>query len=125
MAKTGETGIRRIWHAMFFSLAGLRAAFTHESAFRQECALAVILLPAAFWVGSNVVEYLFLIGSVLILLITELLNSAIEAVVDRAGTEHNVLAGRAKDMGSAAVFIALLLTAIVWLAIAWQRFGGG
>jgi diacylglycerol kinase (ATP) len=107
---------------MFFSVAGLRAALRYESAFRQECALAIIMIPAAFWVGTSVPEYLLLIGSILIVLITELLNSAIEAVVDRVGTEIHPLSGRAKDMGSAAVFVALLLAAIVWGVLIWTHY---
>ena len=122
MAESGATGIKRIWRAAFFSAAGLRAALMHESAFRQECALAVILIPAAFWVGNSVLEYLLLIGSVFIVLITELLNSAVEAVVDRIGRELNPLSGRAKDMGSAAVLLALLLAVIVWGVLLWNNF---
>jgi len=107
---------------MFFSFAGLRAAIRHESAFRQECALAMIMLPAIFWLGDGIVEYLLLAGSVLLVLITELLNSALEAVVDRIGTEMHPLSGRAKDMGSAAVFIALLFCGLVWGALLWKNF---
>ena len=121
MAASGATGIKRIWRATFFSAAGLRAALMHESAFRQECALAVIMLPAAFWVGNNALEYLLLIGSVFIVLITELLNSAIEAVVDRISPELHPLSGRAKDMGSAAVLLALLLAVIVWSVLLWKN----
>jgi len=122
MSKTGQTGFTRIWNAMFFSFAGLRAAIRHESAFRQECALAMIMLPAIFWLGDGIVEYLLLAGSVLLVLITELLNSALEAVVDRIGTEMHPLSGRAKDMGSAAVFIALLFCGLVWGALLWKNF---
>jgi len=121
LAASGATGIKRIWRATFFSAAGLRAALMHESAFRQECALAVFLIPAAFWVGKSTVEYLLLIGAVFIVLITELLNSAIEAVVDRISPELHPLSGRAKDMGSAAVLLALLLAVIVWSALIWQN----
>jgi diacylglycerol kinase (ATP) len=119
--KTGVTGLRRIWNAFFYSAAGLRSAWRHESAFRQECLLAAVLIPAAFWLGTSPTDYALLIGSVVLLLITELLNSAIEAVVDRVGTERNTLSGQAKDMGSAAVFLALVLIVVVWGAIAWQR----
>jgi len=107
---------------MLYSCAGLRSAWQHEVAFRQECLLALILLPASFWLGSNVTEYLLLIGAVLLVLLTELLNSAIEAVVDRVGTDYHALSGRAKDMGSAAVFIALVFAVVVWAGIAWSRF---
>ena len=121
--KTGATGLRRIWNAFFYSVAGLRSAWRHESAFRQECLLAAVLFPAAFWLGTDPADYALLIGSVVLLLITELLNSAIEAVVDRVGTERNSLSGQAKDMGSAAVFLALVLIAVVWGALAWERLG--
>ena len=121
MAKSGATGIKRIWRAGFFSMAGLRAALMHESAFRQECALAVCMIPASFWVGNGALEYLLLIGSVFSVLITELLNSAIEAVVDRIGPELHPLSGRAKDMGSAAVLLALLLAVIVWGVLIWKN----
>jgi len=121
LAESGATGIKRIWRATFFSAAGLRAALMHESAFRQECALAIFMLPATFWVGNSVLEYLLLIAAVLIVLITELLNSAIEAVVDRIGSEVHPLSGRAKDMGSAAVLLALLLAAIVWGVLIWKN----
>ena len=121
MGKTGITGVRRVWNAMFFSVAGLGAALKHESAFRQECSLALILIPTAFWVSTNAVEIALLVGSVLIVLIVEMLNSAIEAVVDRIGSEQHDLSGRAKDMGSAAVFISLVLVVFVWGAIILQR----
>jgi diacylglycerol kinase (ATP) len=124
MNKTGVTGLRRVWNAMFFSFAGLTAALKHESAFRQECALAVVMLPAAFWVGGNAVEYSLLVGSVMLVLIVELLNSAVEAVVDRVGTDAHTLSGQAKDMGSAAVFLSLLLVLFVWSAVIWDRWQG-
>jgi diacylglycerol kinase (ATP) len=120
MGKTG-TGFTRIRNAFFYSWAGLKAALKDEAAFRQECALAAIMLPASFWLGSNAVEYSLLTGSVIIVLIIELLNSAVEAVVDRIGTDHHTLAGRAKDMGSAAVMLSLLLAGIVWGTLLWER----
>jgi diacylglycerol kinase (ATP) len=123
MGKPGNTGIRRIINATFFSLAGLRAAWRHESAFRQETLLCVVLIPTAFWLGQTAVERSLLIGSCLLVLIVELLNSGVEAVVDRVGHEHHDLAGRAKDMGSAAVFVSLALVLVVWGLIAWSRFG--
>jgi len=122
MAKPGKTGLTRIIDAFGYSMKGMRAALYHESAFRQEAALFVILLPAAIWLGSDWLHYILLIGSLLLVLIVELLNSAIEAVVDRIGDEHHELAGRAKDMGSAAVFISLANVVFVWAVIAWQRF---
>ncbi len=117
------TGLQRMVRATLFSLAGLRAAWRGEAAFRQECALALVMIPAAFWLGQTPLECAALIGVVLLVLIVELLNSGIEAAVDRIGSDHHELSGRAKDMGSAAVFLSLLLTLVVWGAIAWQRFG--
>lgn len=122
MAGQGQTGFRRIVSATFNSIAGLRAAWAGEAAFRQECALLLVMLPAAFWVGQNAVEWSLLVGSCLLVLITELLNTAVEATVDRVGTDHHKLSGRAKDVGSAAVLVSLLLMGIVWALIAWQRF---
>ena len=123
MGNSGATGFRRLRDALFYTFAGLRAAWQHEAAFRQECVLAVFLVPAAFWLGGSAAEQALLIGTVLLVLITELLNSAIEAVVDRIGADRHSLSGRAKDMGSAAVFIALLMTGLVWGLIAWDRLG--
>jgi diacylglycerol kinase (ATP) len=122
MAGQGQTGVRRIISATFNSIAGFKAAWKHEAAFRQECALAVVMLPAAFWVGETAVERGVLIGSCLLVIIVELLNTAIEATVDRIGMERHDLSGRAKDIGSAAVFLALLLMAITWGLIAWENF---
>lgn len=112
----------RIVRATVFSVAGLRAAWIHEAAFRQECLAGAVLVPAAFWLGQDAVERALLIGVCLLVLIVELLNSAIEAAVDRVGTDHHLLAGRAKDLGSAAVFTSLLLVLCVWGLIAWERF---
>jgi diacylglycerol kinase (ATP) len=123
MALAGNTGIRRIINATFFSLAGLRTAWKHEAAFRQECMLCIVLVPLAFWLGRTAVERSLLIGACLLVLIVELLNTAVEFVVDRVGTDHHLLSGQAKDLGSAAVFVSLLLTAIVWGFVAWERFG--
>jgi diacylglycerol kinase (ATP) len=122
MGKPGNTGLKRIWNATLYSLAGLRAAWQGESAFRQETLLSVVLVPTAFWLGTTVVERSLLIGSCLLVMIVELLNSAIEAVVDRIGSERHDLSGRAKDLGSAAVFLSLALVLIVWGLIAWERF---
>ena len=123
MSKSGATGFKRFVDATGYSVAGLRAALQHEAAFRQECALALVLLPVGVWLGSNAIEYALLACSVALVLIVELLNSAIEAVVDRIGSEHHALSGRAKDIGSAAVFISLLLAGLVWGLIAWEKFG--
>ena len=122
MGKTGVTGIKRIINAFGYSMKGLRAAFKHESAFRQETALLIILLPLAIFLGQNIVDYSILIGSLLLVIIVELLNSAVEAVVDRVGDEHHKLAGRAKDIGSAAVFVALVNVAVIWSMYGFQYF---
>ena len=123
MGKPGNTGLRRIVNATFFSFAGLRAAWRDESAFRQELLLCVVLIPTAVWLGRTAVERSLLIGSCLIVLIVELLNTGIENVVDRVGHEPHKLSGQAKDLGSAAVFVSLLLVLVVWGLIAWSRFG--
>jgi diacylglycerol kinase (ATP) len=117
-----RTGLNRVWHATGYSLAGLRAGWA-EPAFRQEAVAAVVLLPASFWVARNWVEAALLAGSVLIVLIVELLNTGIETVVDRIGPEWHDLSKRAKDMGSAAVLLSLLLCGGIWLAALWQHFG--
>jgi diacylglycerol kinase (ATP) len=123
MAIPGNTGFRRVINATFFSFAGLRIAWKNEAAFRQECVLSVVLVPLAFWLGESAVQTSLLIGTCLLVLIVELLNTAVENVVDRVGTEHHELSGQAKDLGSAAVFVGLVLTATVWGLIAWERFG--
>ena len=107
-------GMARIWRATRYSWQGLRAALRHEAAFRQELALALILAPLGLWLGSAGVERALLVGSLLLVLITELLNSAIEAAVDRQGTDIHDLSGRAKDLGSAAVFVALVNVPVIW-----------
>jgi diacylglycerol kinase (ATP) len=119
----GRTGLDRIVRAAGYSMQGLAAAFRHESAFRQEAALAAVMLPAAFWVGRSWVEVSLLVASVMLVLIVELMNSAVEAVVDRVSFEMHELSKRAKDIGSAAVFLALLLCAGIWAAALWQRWG--
>jgi diacylglycerol kinase (ATP) len=110
----GKTGIRRLMNAFGYSLQGFGAAFKHEDAFRQEVFLAVVLIPLAFYLGENRVEQALMIASVLLVLIVELLNSAIEAAVDHTSIERHPLAKQAKDIGSAAVFIALMIVAVVW-----------
>lgn len=122
MAKPGKTGLTRIIHACGYSMQGMRAAFKHEAAFRQELLLAVILIPLAFVVTHDAVKLALLISSPLLVLIVEILNSAIEAVVDRLGAEHHELSGRAKDMGSAAVFFSLMIVAIVWGLILFDTY---
>ncbi|WP_144391940.1 diacylglycerol kinase [Pleionea sediminis] len=122
MGKPGKTGISRIIDAFFYSMKGLKAAWKHEAAFRQEVLLALILIPSSFWLAQTHIELILLISSVFWVLFAELANSAIEAVVDRTGAERHVLSGRAKDIGSAFVFVSLLLLAIVWGIIAYNRF---
>ena len=115
-------GLRRIWNASLYSMAGIRATWRNEAAFRQEIILSLILIPAAFWYGTTAVERILLIGSCLIVLIVELLNSAVEATVDRIGEDPHKLSGRAKDMGSAAVFISLWAVILTWSLIGYERF---
>ncbi len=124
MAKPDNTGIRRILRATKFSAQGLAQAWQHEAAFRQELVLVLLLAPVAVWLGQTALERAVLIGCCLIVLIVELINSAIEAAIDRHGDEHHELSGRAKDMGSAAVFVSLVLVAVVWGLIAAERFFG-
>lgn len=116
-----RTGFNRVWHALGYSLAGLRAGWT-ETAFRQECIAAIVLLPLSFWLGRNWVEIALLAGSVMLLMIVELLNTAVETAIDRVGPEWHDLSKRAKDMGSAAVLLSLLMCAGIWLAALGQRF---
>lgn len=116
-----RTGLSRVWHAAGYSLQGLRAGWS-EAAFRQEAIAAAVLLPAALWVGRGWVETALLASSVLLVLIVELLNSGIEAAIDRIGPEWHPLSKRAKDMGSAAVLLSLLLAGGIWLAALCHRF---
>ena len=117
----GRTGVDRIVHAAGYSAQGLAAAYRGESAFRQECWLALLLLPAAFWLGSGWVEVALLAGSTWLVLIVELLNSAVEATVDRISLDLHDLAKNAKDFGSAAVTLALLLCGGIWATALWSR----
>lgn len=118
----GKRGLKRIVNATVYSVRGLRAAWEHESAFRQEVVLSVFMLPAALWLGTTWLERAFLIATVVLVLAAELLNSAVEAAVDRVSMDMHLLAGRAKDMGSAAVFFTLLLCGGTWAAALWARF---
>ena len=110
----GQTGLRRVWNALHFSLAGLRAAYLAEDAFRQEVLLAALLIPLAFLLSPGGLGLALMVGSVLLVLIVELLNSAIEATVDRISLDRHPLAKRAKDIGSAAVLLALLNVIATW-----------
>ena len=110
----GQRGLQRLLNALFYSLSGLRLAFEHESAFRQEVALAAVLVPLACSVPATAIERVLLLGSVLLVLVVELLNSSVEAAIDRIGLDTHRLSKRAKDLGSAAVLIALVMLAITW-----------
>ena len=113
----GKTGLRRMWNAFNYSIAGLKAAYLCEDAFRQEVRLTVILIPAAFFIPVPWLAKGLMIASVLLVLVVELLNSAIEAVVDRVSLENHRLAKRAKDIGSAAVLVSLLMVLVVWVGV--------
>jgi len=113
----GKTGLQRIWNALHYSMAGLRAAFRHEDAFRQEVLLAAILIPIALLSPVGAIGKALMIASVLLVIIVELLNSAIEATVDRISLDDHQLAKRAKDIGSAAVLIGLVNVVIVWVLV--------
>ena len=115
--KPGKTGIRRILDATGYSLQGLKAAWTHEAAFRQELVLTLVLSVCAFLLPVTTLERIMMISSLLLVVIVELINSAIEAVVDRVSDDWHELSGRAKDIGSAAVFVALVLALFVWASI--------
>ncbi|EHL22216.1 MULTISPECIES: diacylglycerol kinase [unclassified Acidovorax] len=119
-----RTGLNRIWHAAGYSLEGLRAGW-NEKAFRQEAIAAVVLLPVSLWLGQSWVETALLAGSVIIVMIVELLNTGIETAIDRIGPEWHDLSKRAKDMGSAAVLLALLLCMGIWGAAVFQRIFHG
>ena len=114
-------GFNRVWHALGYSFAGLRAGWL-ETAFRQEAIVSAILLPTAFWLGQTWVEAVLLAGSAVLVMIIELLNTGIETVIDRIGPEWHVLSKRAKDMGSAAVLLSLLLCAGIWTLAVAHRF---
>jgi diacylglycerol kinase (ATP) len=117
MANQNAKGIKRLINACIFSVAGFKATWTHEEAFRQEVIIFVVSTPIALWLGETTVEKLLLIGSVVLIMLVELLNSAVEAVVDRVGFEHHELSGRAKDIGSAAVMMSLAWVAVTWTLI--------
>jgi len=113
----GKTGLRRVWNAMLYSVAGLKAAYKHEDAFRQEVWLAIVLVTTAAFLPVTGLGKAVMIGSVLLVLVVELLNSAVEATVDRVSLENHRLAKRAKDIGSAAVMISLLNVVVVWALV--------
>lgn len=119
-----RTGLNRVWHAAGYSIEGLRAGW-NEKAFRQEAIAAIVLLPLSLWLGRSWVEVALLAGSVVIVMIVELLNTGIETAIDRIGPEWHDLSKRAKDMGSAAVLLALLLCVGIWASALFQRFFHG
>jgi diacylglycerol kinase (ATP) len=114
-------GVSRVWHATGYSLAGLRAGWG-ETAFRQEAIAAMVLIPVAFWLGHNWVETALLVASVVLVMVVELLNTAVETAIDRVGPEWHDLSKRAKDMGSAAVLLSLLVCTGIWAAALLHRF---
>lgn len=122
MIVTKATGLKRFYYATRYSIKGMRAAYRSEPAFRYEAWAAALMLPFAFWLAQSGLQLGLMIASLLFVLIMELLNTAIEAVVDRAGTEFHTLAGLAKDLGSAAVLLALIITALLWGGIIWDNF---
>ncbi len=115
----GKKGLRRLWNALGYSRDGLGAAWQNEAAFREEVLLAAITIPLALYLGQSGVERALMIGAIILVLIVEILNSAVEAVVDKASPEKHELAKRAKDMGSAAVLFSLVNAAVIWACILW------
>jgi diacylglycerol kinase (ATP) len=114
-------GLNRVWHAFGYSLAGLRAGW-YEKAFQQEAVAALVLVPLSFWIGQTWIETSLLIGTVVFVMVVELLNTGLESAIDRVGPEWHDLSKRAKDMGSAAVLLSLLLCLGVWAAAVYVRF---
>ena len=123
MGNKNESVIGHIKKAFTYTFAGLETAWKNELAFRGEIVVAMVMVPLGLLIGRSAVERSLLIASILLILVTELLNSAIEAVVDRIGPERHELSKRAKDMGSAAAFIAMVTAALVWIIVVYDRFG--
>jgi len=121
MAYSGNTGLKRIFLAGLYSYQGFKACFRKEEAFRQEVYLSIVLLPLAFYLGDNGIQIAIMVASVLLVLMVEILNSAIEAVVDRIGMERHKLSGRAKDMGSAAVLLSLINLVVMWSLVLFYK----
>ena len=122
MANQKHKGLRRIFNAFFYSMDGFKAAWENEEAFRQEIIMVVVLIPTSFWLGENSLQVSLLIFSVLLVLITELLNTSLEAGIDRISEEHHELSKRAKDIGSAAVFVSLAALTVVWGFAVYEKF---
>ena len=122
MRSKNENIFRHIRNAVIYSFAGFKSAWNNEMAFRLETIVIALMLPVGIWLGQTVVEWALLVGSVMLVLITELLNSAVETVVDRIGAEQHILSKQAKDLGSAAAALSMLVAVIVWALIAYERF---
>ena len=122
MGNQNENLIGHIKNAFIYTFAGIKAAWKNELAFRGEVVVAIIMIPGGIWLGRSGVEQALMVASILLILLTELLNSALEAVVDRIGPERHELSKRAKDMGSAAAFISMVTAAVVWIVIILDRF---
>ena len=122
MGSENENIFRHIQNAVIYSWAGFKAAWDNEMAFRTEIIVIALMMPIGIWIGETAVQWALLIGSSLLILITELLNSAVEKVVDRISTEHHILSKQAKDLGSAAAAVSMLAAVIVWGLIAYERF---
>ena len=122
MTKPGNRGLRRVIAATVFSFKGFKAAWQNEEAFRTEILLAIVLVPTAFWLGQSTVERLLLLLSLILVILAELANTAIESVVDRISSEQHPLSGQAKDLGSSLVFVTNMTVLLVWGMIGWDRF---
>ncbi len=122
MPNTSNKGLKRIYNAFFYSMAGFSAAWKNETALRQEALIAIVLIPIAFWLGQDATQIGLLILSVLVVLITELLNSGMEAAIDRIGSERHELSKYAKDISSAAVFISLTVLTVAWGLVIFEQF---
>lgn len=122
MTKPGGTGARKLLDSTRYSWWGVRSAWKNEEAFRLECCLALVMIPLSFFIGENLTHSLLMMMSVTLVLLAEIINTALESVVDRIGSEPHPLAGQAKDLGSAAVFLSLMVAAVVWLSSLWQFF---
>jgi diacylglycerol kinase (ATP) len=122
LGNSNTSGIRRIINAFHYTFAGFRAAWINEAAFREEIIIAIFVVPLGLWLGNSGTQRAILVGIYFLIPLAELLNSAIEAIVDRMGLERHELSGRAKDLGSAAVFLSICIALIVWMIIAYDRF---
>ena len=122
MGQNRRTGLQRLIYAAGYSIQGLKTAWRNETAFRQEVILFIVLAPTALWLGPDAGQRALMIFSLLMVLVVELVNSGIEAAIDRSGPERHELSGRAKNLGSAAVMVSLIAAALVWALVAWERF---